>query len=192
MTQTRILDSLIQNKIPLEVDALSTDPKKPLRLNAILVDYDDRGYLLKAAPSKDCPTQSADKTYYVPTSALARFVFSSAEYPQNLGDNSRESKLSAGTVDTPKATYDNQSKILQYGALQQHINNEMEQIFLRLLFEAGEEFVGFDTFVNSNPSGTPYKKGGVYQKLTAIRSLLKPCFLNISRWNERGYKLIPL
>jgi len=70
MERSKILDDMIRAETRLKVSALSAE-RRPLNLDAVLIDYDNDGFLYKGRTSKD----SQENAYYIPRSAVAHMMF---------------------------------------------------------------------------------------------------------------------
>lgn len=97
MERSKILDNLIESEVRISVKALSAE-RKPLSLDALLIDYDNDGFLYRGKKSGD----NVESAYYIPRSAVASMRFNIDDLqPVNL----------EGKVDQSNST--NEQEIVQ-------------------------------------------------------------------------------
>src|SRR3989344_9143746 len=81
MEKSRILDDLVGQETRIRVDALSTNPRKPLSLDGTLLGYDEMGYLFRESPDNNAE-EKEESFVYLPRESIAsiRFTTDSNEF----------------------------------------------------------------------------------------------------------------
>lgn len=189
MGKSKILDKIVEDEIRLEVRALSADMGQPLNLDAVLVDYDEEGFLCRGKESRD-PSESA---YYIPKNAVAFMKFSKESLSQNSRnghlENLEQIELEEGTYSAFGVTYNVKTRELRRGNQKKLVRGERYHQILSELFRVGSKStIGPDVY-EEGLSDAKDAYSAVSSRMNYIRNILKDFELTIFHVPNQGYSL---